>query len=83
MTPAERWFGVPHEARAQHGLRPLARIVATTGPSALFQRSWVSDLGTPALQAMQRAGPRLGDPIGTQAPEGNLEAWLRPTAGSD
>ena len=27
---------------------------------------------------MQRAGARLGDPICTQAPEGNVEAWLRP-----
>lgn len=27
---------------------------------------------------MQRAGARLGDPIGTQAPEGSVEAWLRP-----
>jgi len=76
MTPAERWFGVSHEARAQVGLRPLARIVAT-GLSALFPEIMGSrTLGTPAGDAAP--GARLDDPIGTQAPEGNVEAWLRP-----
>ena len=30
----------------------------------------------PAADAAR--GARLGDPIGTQAPEGSVEAWLRP-----